>query len=138
MMIQLPDQQIKTLLDNAKTIAVVGLSPKQERPSNMVADYLIRSGYRVVPVNPGQRKILGIQCYPDLASVPLKIDIVDIFRKPEDVPSIVQQAIDIGVKAVWMQQGIVHDDAAQRARDAGLIAIMDRCIKVDHAFLSRH
>jgi predicted CoA-binding protein len=137
MMIQLPDQQIKTLLDNAKTIAVVGLSPKQERPSNMVADYLIRSGYHVVPVNPGQREILGIHCYPDLASVPLKIDIVDIFRKPEDVPPIVQQAIEIGVKAVWIQQGIVHDDAAQRARDAGLIAIMDRCIKVDHAFLSR-
>jgi hypothetical protein len=129
------DAQIKKLLEEAKTVAVVGLSPKRERPSNMVAAYLISKGYEVIPANPGHDEILGRTCYPDLEAIPGKIDIVDIFRRPEDVMPIVEQAISVGAGAVWMQQGIVNEEAAERARSAGLTVIMDRCIKVDHSQL---
>ena len=123
---------IKTLLTTARTIAVVGLSPKESRPSNMVARYLIEAGYTVIPVNPGQEKILGLPCYPDLASIPGSVDIVDIFRRSEDVPPIVAEAIAIGAKAIWMQEGVIHAEAARTAKAAGLTVVMDRCIKTLH------
>jgi len=123
---------IKKLLSTAKTIAVVGLSPKESRPSNMVARYLTEAGYTVIPVNPGQEEILGLDCYPDLASIPGPVDIVDIFRRSEDVPPIVAEAIAIGAKAVWMQEGVIHAEAAQTAKAAGLMVVMDRCLKTVH------
>lgn len=127
------EEQITKLLKEAKTIAVVGLSPKPERPSNMVASYLIGKGYEVIPVNPGHDEILGRTCYPDLAAIPQRIDIVDIFRRSEDVPPIVEQAVKIGAGAVWMQQGIVNEAAAELAENTGMTVVMDRCIKVDHS-----
>jgi predicted CoA-binding protein len=123
---------IGKLLKRVTTIAVVGLSPKESRPSNMVARYLLEAGYKVIPVNPGQTEILGEVCYPDLLSVPESIQIVNIFRRSEDVPPIVEQAVEIGAQAVWMQQSIINDDAAELARSKGLFVVMDRCIKVDH------
>lgn len=124
--------EYKELLERSKTIAVVGLSPKAERPSNMVARYLIEAGYTVYPVNPGQEAILGLTCYPSLKEIPDPVDIVDIFRRPEDVYPIVEDAVAINAKAVWMQQGVVNQKAADYAEANGLLAIMDRCIKVDH------
>ena len=124
------------ILEGVRTIAVVGLSPKETRPSYQVAQYLIEQGYTIIPVNPGQDSILGLPCYPDLLSVPSQVDIVDIFRKPQDVPGIVDSAIEINAKVIWMQQGIVHEDAATKARAAGLIVVMDRCLKIDHQQLS--
>ena len=126
---------IKKLLATAKTIAVVGLSPKESRPSNMVARYLIDAGYTVIPVNPGQEEILGLDCYPDLSSIPTPVDIVDIFRRSEDVPPIVDEAIAIGAKAIWMQEGVIHTEAARTAKAAGLVVVMDRCLKTVHHHL---
>jgi len=123
---------IRTLLTTAKTIAMVGLSPKESRPSNMVGRYLIEAGYTVIPVNPGQEKILGLDCYPDLSAIPDPVDIVDIFRRSEDVPPIVAEAIAIGAKAIWMQEGVIHAEAARAAKAAGLVVVMDRCIKTVH------
>ncbi len=134
-MLQNSAQQIESLLKAAETIAVVGLSPKPERPSNAVAAYLLSQGYTVIPVNPGQRQILGQTCYPNLAAIPVKVDIVNIFRRAEFVPSIVKQAVATGAGAVWMQSGIAHHEAARAATDRGLMVVMDRCIKVDHARL---
>ena len=119
-----------------KNIAVVGLSPKANRPSNQVARYLIEAGYNVIPVNPGQEEILDKKCYPDLESIAEPVDIVDIFRRTEDIPPIVDGAITIGAKVVWMQLGIVNEEAAAAARKAGLTVIMDRCLKVDHMNLA--
>jgi len=126
---------IKKLLATARTIAVVGLSPKETRPSNMVARYLIEAGYTVIPVNPGQEEILGLDCYPDLGSIPVPVDIVDIFRRSEDVPPIVAEAIAIGAKAIWMQEGVIHAEAARTAQAAGLLVVMDRCLKTVHHVL---
>ena len=123
---------IKKLLATARTIAVVGLSPKESRPSNMVARYLIEAGHTIIPVNPGQEEILGLNCYPDLGSIPVPVDIVDIFRRSEDVPPIVAESIAIGAKAVWMQEGVVHAEAARTAQAAGLLVVMDRCLKTVH------
>ena len=130
-----PDSDVKNILGSAHTIAVVGLSPKPERPSHRVAKYLIEAGYRIIPVNPGQDTILGQTCYPDLAAVPEKIDIVDVFRRSEDVPPIVEQAIAIGTRVVWLQQGIINEAAAELCNQAGITCIMDRCTKVEHARL---
>jgi predicted CoA-binding protein len=127
--------EIRDILQNASTIAIVGLSPKKERPSNMVAAYLINAGITIIPVNPGHNTLMGLKCYPDLLSIPQKIDIVDIFRKSDDVLPIVKQAIEIGASTVWMQQGIVNLEAAEIAGKNNLKVIMDRCIKVDHASL---
>jgi predicted CoA-binding protein len=127
--------EIRDILQNASTIAIVGLSPKMERPSNMVAEYLINAGITIIPVNPGHNTLIGLKCYPDLLSIPQKIDIVDIFRKSDDVLPIVKQAIEIGASTVWMQQGIVNLEAAEIAGKNNLKVIMDRCIKVDHASL---
>jgi predicted CoA-binding protein len=126
--------EISRLLGEVTSIAVVGLSPKENRPSNMVARYLLDVGYTVYPVNPGQKEILGESCYADLHSIPHRIDIVDIFRKSEDVLPIVQQIIKLNPlpRAVWMQQGIINEAAADLARKNGVFVVMDRCIKVDH------
>ncbi len=123
---------LKQVLSDCGTIAMVGLSPKDTRPSNQVARYLQDVGYRIIPVNPGQMEILGEQCYPDLLSIPERIDLVDIFRSSDQVEPIVRDAIQIGARVVWMQQGVVNQEAAMIGEQAGLLVIMDRCIKVDH------
>ena len=123
---------VRDILEKSKVIAVVGLSPKPERDSHEVAKYLQDQGYRIVPVNPRADTILGEKSYPDLASIPERVDVVDIFRRSDDVPPVVDQAIDIGAKAVWMQLGIVNEDAAAKAREAGLGVVMDRCMLVEH------
>ncbi len=129
-------QTINDILRSTTSIAVVGFSPKENRPSHMVGKYLLEAGFRVYPVNPGVSKILGIVCYPDLFSIPYPIDVVDIFRRSEDVGPVVEAAIDIGARVVWMQQGIVNEDAATLAENAGLEVVMDRCIKIDHMQLT--
>ena len=123
------------MLQQARTIAVVGMSPNPDRDSHIVGRYLHESGYRVVPVNPGQTEILGLPCYRTLAEIPEPVDVVDIFRKPEHVPPIVEEAIKIGARVVWMQDGVVHEEAAARARAAGLTVVMDRCMLRDHRAL---
>jgi len=129
-------KQIAELLHASRTIAVVGLSSKRYRPSYGVSEYLQRAGYRIIPVNPLEREVLGERAYPDLDAVPDAVDIVDIFRRSEFVPEIVEAAIRKGAKAVWMQEGVYHEAAARRAEQAGLIAIMDRCILKDHRRLA--
>jgi predicted CoA-binding protein len=124
------------ILQSARTVAVVGLSGKRYRPSYGVAEYLKREGYRVVPVNPEETEVLGEKCYPDLDSVPGEIDVVDIFRRSEFVPEIVEAAIRKGAKVIWMQEGVIHEEAARRAREAGLTVVMDRCILKDHRRLA--
>ena len=119
-----PDQE-QLQLANATTIAVVGISPRPERPSHYVARYLQEQGYRIIPVNPTLETVLGERCYPDLKSVPERVDMVNIFRRSEHVGPIVDDAIAIGAKYVWMQDGVVDHDAAARAREAGLSVVMD-------------
>lgn len=123
---------IKRVLATAKTIAVVGLSPKSNRPSYRVASYLLAAGYAIIPVNPGQNEILGQVCYPSLLAVPSRVDIVDIFRRPADVMQVVEEAIRIRAETVWMQFGIINEEAAHLANQAGLTVIMDRCLQEDH------
>ena len=122
---------ITALLSSAKTIAVVGLSSKAHRPSYGVAQYLQSAGYRVVPVNPNESEVLGEKCYARLEDIPEKVDIVDIFRRSELVPEVVESAIQIGARALWMQEGVVNESAAERARRAGLVVVMDLCIAVE-------
>ena len=124
--------RVAELLQGSKTIAVVGLSSKRFRPSYGVAEYLKRSGFRIIPVNPGETEVLGEKSYPDLDSVPEAIDIVDIFRRSEFVPEIVEAAIRTGAKLIWMQEGVFHEAAARRAEEAGIAVVMDRCILKDH------
>jgi len=123
------------ILRNAKTIAVVGLSSKKTRPSFGVSQYMQRAGYRIIPVNPIETEVLGEKAYPDLESVPEPVDIVNIFRRSDQVPPVVDSAIRIGAKAIWMQQGIVNEEAAEKARVAGIPVVMDRCIFLEHARL---
>jgi len=123
---------VPELLKTSRTIAVVGLSHKRFRPSYSVSEYMQRNGYRIIPVNPLEPAVLGEKSYPDLDAVPGRIDIVDIFRRSEFVPGIVEAAIRVGARAVWMQEGVVHEQAAQRARQAGLFVVMDRCILKEH------
>ena len=125
-------KSIAETLQKARTIAVVGLSSKRYRPSYGVAEYLQRAGYRIIPVNPNEREVLGEKAYPNLDAVPEAVDVVDIFRRPEFVPGIVEAAIRKGAKTVWMQEGVVNQDAARRAREAGLSVVMDRCILKEH------
>jgi uncharacterized protein len=127
---------IPEILKSSRTIAVVGLSSNPMRPSNGVAAYLQRAGYRVIPVNPNESEVLGEKCYARLEDVPEKIDMVDIFRRPEYVPEIVESAIRVGAKTVWMQEGVVNQQAAERARAAGLEVVMDRCTLKEHRKLS--
>ena len=122
----------ENLLRSAKTIAVVGLSSRRSRPSYGVSEYMQSSGYRIIPVNPNETEILGEKAYASLDEVPGPVDIVDIFRRPEGVPEIVDAAIRIGAKGIWMQEGVVHEDAAARARASGLEVVMDKCILKEH------
>jgi predicted CoA-binding protein len=126
---------IRKILKNSKTIAVVGLSPKPHRPSHQVASYLMEAGYTIIPVNPGQDAILGQTCYPSLRDIPSPVDMVDIFRRPEAILPIVEDAIGIGAKFIWMQEGIINIEAAVKAESAGLEVVMDRCTKIDHMYL---
>jgi uncharacterized protein len=128
--------QISDILLSVRTIAVVGLSGKRYRPSYGVAEYLQRAGYRIIPVNPEEKEVLGEKSYPDLDSVPEPVDLVDIFRRSEFVPEIVEAAIRKGAKVVWMQEGVIHPEAARRAEEAGLMVVMDRCILKDHRRLA--
>jgi hypothetical protein len=120
------------ILNSSRVVAVVGLSAKPDRPSHRVADYLKAQGYRIIPVNPAESEILGELCYPDLASVPESVDVVDIFRRSEEVLPIVKEAIKIGSKAVWIQEGVINEEAAARAREAGLMVVMDKCMLKEH------
>ena len=126
------DEFLKDILVAAKTIASVGVSSNQEKESYWIASYLKDQGYRVIPVNPTASEIFGEKAYPDLESVPEKIDVVQVFRRPEDVPPVVEDAIKVGAKVIWMQEGIWHDAAAQKARDAGLKVVMDACMRATH------
>ena len=127
---------IAAVLQSCRTIAVVGLSGKRFRPSYGVAEYMQKAGYRIIPVNPHESRILGEQCYPDLEAIPEAVDIVDIFRRSEFVPEIVEAAIRKGAKVIWMQEGVQHEEAARRAESAGLTVIQDRCILKDHRRLA--
>ena len=120
------------ILNSSRVVAVVGLSAKPDRPSHRVADYLKAQGYRIIPVNPAESEILGELCYPDLASVPESVDVVDIFRRSEEVLPIVKEAIRVGAKAVWIQEGVINEEAAARAREAGLMVGMDKCMLKEH------
>jgi hypothetical protein len=122
----------ENLLRSAKTIAVVGLSSRRSRPSYGVSEYMQSAGYRIIPVNPNESEVLGEKAYPTLDDVPEHVDIVDIFRRSELVPEVVDAAIRIGARGVWMQEGVVHEDAAKVARAAGLEVVMDRCILKEH------
>lgn len=130
-------QVIKRILDDCRTIAVVGLSSNPMRPSNGVASYMRRQGYRVIPVNPNEREVFGERAYPSLADVPEKIELVDVFRRADEAGAVVDEAIRIGAQAVWLQEGVIDEAAAGRALDAGLMVVMDRCWLKDHARLSR-
>ena len=123
------------ILRQCRTIAVVGLSADPSRPSYGVAKYLQDHGYTIVPVNPQYTEILGEPCWPDLRSIPFAVDLVDVFRKAQDCVPVAQDAVAIGAKAVWLQLGVVNAQALQVAQAGGLLAVMDRCIKVDHARL---
>ena len=129
-------KRISEILHTARTIAVIGLSGKRYRPSYGVAEYLKRAGYRIIPVNPEESEVLGEKSYPDLDSIPEPVDVVDIFRRAEFVPEIVEAAIRKGAKVVWMQEGVIHEEAARRAEEAGLAVVMDRCILKDHRRLA--
>jgi predicted CoA-binding protein len=132
-----PADEIRALLERVKTIAVVGLSPRPDRPSHSVARALQRFGYRIVPVRPALTEVLGEPAYARLTDIPFAVDLVDVFRAPEHVPAIVEEAIAIGAPAIWLQDGVVHEAAAERARAAGLTVVMDRCIYRDHMTLMR-
>jgi len=135
--LQPSDQQIKELLQKARTIAVVGLSSSRLRASYGVAQYMQSAGYRVIPVNPNEQQVLGEKAYARLEDVPEKVDVVDVFRRSEFVPEIVDAAIRIGARAIWMQEGVADEVAAQRARAAGLFVVMDTCILKEHRRLLR-
>lgn len=135
------DGALRELLQNTRTIAVVGLSNKPQRDSHLVAAYMQRAGYRIIPVNPieakkqAQNKILGQICYPDLGAIPEPVDMVDVFRRSEFVPQVAEQAMAVGAKSLWLQLGVRHDGAAAKARQAGLVVVQDLCLKVEHARL---
>ena len=123
---------VSEILKTSRTIAVVGLSSRKFRPSYGVAEYLQSAGYRIIPVNPSETEVLGEKCYARLEDIPERVDIVDIFRRSEFVPELVDAAIRIGARAVWMQEGVTHAEAAERARQAGLLVVMDTCILKEH------
>jgi len=126
------DEEMKEILLSTKTIASVGLSSNMEKESYWIVNYLKEQGYRVIPVNPTATEILGEKVYPSLSAIPDQVDAVQVFRKPEDVPPVVDEAIKIGAKVVWMQEGIVNEEAAQKAREAGLQVVMDACMRATH------
>jgi hypothetical protein len=125
--------RIQRLLASMRTVAVVGLSSNELRPSNFVGFYLKRHGYRVIPVNPREKEILGEPSHASLSEIEARVDVVNVFRDPSAVPDLVDEAIAIGAQGLWLQFGVIHFDAAARAREAGLEVIMDRCLKIEHA-----
>jgi predicted CoA-binding protein len=125
-------EEIAAILKNSRVVAMVGLSADASRPSYLVAQYLQGHGYRIVPVNPTCTQILGEKCYSSLKEIPFPVEVVDIFRKVEAIPAIVDEAIEIGAKVVWMQLGLVEPQSALKAKQAGLKVVMDRCMKVEH------
>lgn len=125
-------ETIRRILDECRMIAVVGLSSDPFRPSNSVSAYMKRQGYRVIAVNPNETEVFGEKAYPDLFAVPEKIELVDVFRRSDEAGSAVDQAIAVGAKAVWLQEGVIDKAAAQRALDAGLLVVMDRCLLKEH------
>lgn len=127
------DPEIDRILKASRTIAVVGLSPKPDRPSHDVAKYLQAAGYRIVPVNPGVTEVLGERSYASLADIPFPVDLVDVFRRPEEIPPLVAPAARLGAKAFWMQLGIVNNAAADAARALGMVVVMNKCTKIEHA-----
>jgi len=127
--------QLRRILQECKTLAVVGLSANDMRPSYFAAKYMQDHGYRIIPVNPNYDEILGEKCYPDLLSIPDPVDIVDLFQRAERVQPFVEQAIEIKARVVWMQLGVINEDAAQLAREAGLEVVMNRCVKIEYARL---
>ncbi len=127
--------QLRRILKENHTIAVVGLSADWFRPSYFAAKYMQEHGFRIIPVNPKYDEILGEKCYPDLKSIPEKVDIVDVFRKPQDCVPIAREAVEIGAKVLWMQIGVINDEAAHIAEAAGLDVVMDRCVKIEYARL---
>ncbi len=127
-----PADPITELLKDSRIIAVVGLSSKRHRASYGVSQYMQAAGYRIIPVNPNEREVLGERAYARLEDVPEKVDIVDVFRRSDQVPEVVESAISVGAKAVWMQEGVIHPAAAARARQAGLTVVMDMCILKEH------
>jgi predicted CoA-binding protein len=127
-----PSEEIQDILQRFRKIAVVGISPKESRDSNRVARYLIQQGYDVVPVNPGQREILGRRCYKSLRDVPFPVDMANLFLNPRRVAAVVDQAIELGIPVIWMQLGVVDNQAAAKAREAGIRVVMNRCIMTEH------
>ena len=127
--------QLRKILKQSHTLAVVGLSAEWHRPSYFAAKYMQEHGYTIIPVNPAATEILGQKCYPDLASIPIKVDLVDVFRKPEDAMPIADEAIRIGAKCLWLQLGVINREAADKASAAGLDVVMDRCVKIEYARL---
>lgn len=138
-MASVDDDAIRSLLASARTIAVVGLSSKRTRASYGVSRYMQAAGYRIIPVNPNETEVLGEKAYPDLDSIPkdVKIDIVNIFRRSEEVPEVVDAAIRRGAPAIWMQEGVIHNDAAARARKTGILVVMDHCLLKEHQRLAK-
>jgi predicted CoA-binding protein len=128
-------KDLRRILNDYKRVAMVGLSDDWSRPSNFAAKYLLDHGFEVIPVNPKYPEILGQKCYADLRDIPQPVDIVDLFQRVERIPPFVDQAIEIGAKVVWMQLGILHEESAQKARDAGLEVVMNRCMKIEYARL---
>lgn len=126
---------LRRVLQLNRMIAVVGLSASWNRPSYFAAKYMQERGYTIIPVNPGASEILGVKCYPDLASVPVPVDMVDVFRKPEDVVPIAEEAVRIGAKCLWLQLGVINEEAVALADAAGLEVVMDRCVKIEYARL---
>lgn len=126
---------LRRILRQSKTIAIVGLSANWYRPSFFAAKYMQEHGYRIIPVNPAYEEVLGEKCYPSLKDIPEKVDIVDCFRKSEDIEPLAKQAIEIGAKVLWLQLGVVNEKAAKMARDAGLEVVQDRCVKIEHGRL---
>ena len=126
------EQTIRAILREAKTIAVVGLSPDPSRPSHGVARYMQEQGYRIIPVNPAEREILGEACYATLSDIPFPVDVVDVFRRSEFVPPIAEDAVKIGAKALWLQLGVISPEGAETAKRGGLRVVMDRCLVIEH------
>lgn len=124
------------IIQNARSVALVGVSANPIRSSNFVAAYLVRTPFRTYPVNPAYKEVLGLACHPSLHDLPEVPDIVDVFRRPDAIPGVVEEAIEVGAKVVWFQLGLRHDDAARRAIEAGLTVVQDRCLKIEHARFS--
>lgn len=131
-------EEIKQIIVEHKVIAVVGLSANPMRPSHSVAQYMQRKGCKIIPVNPLETEILGEKCYPNLSEIPHKVDLVDVFRRSEEAGKVVDEAIKVGAKSVWLQEGVIDSEAVKRAENAGLIAVMDRCWLKDHYQIERN